>query len=214
MNYREYQVRIRRDRLEDEWWVAVDGVVQDETASLADLLIQRRKLSGKRIQLINVQDAEGEKKRWTDFEFEPQLSLKNSRMERGSDSVKEASRQVQTYAGVGRHRFEKKSPFENPVVEKKEDNSELAQVFNKLALETRKLEQAKLRLKERELRLIEFEERLISHERKLDARSGDLYRRERYVEKAEEKLIGRTFEHDEREAQIEQWVEDYNFSTQ
>lgn len=66
--YSFYQ-HIKKEKLEDSWWVSVDGEVLDDPMPIADVVAQRPKLEQREVALLHISQAEQKEPRWTSFEY-------------------------------------------------------------------------------------------------------------------------------------------------
>lgn len=73
MTLRELRNQIKKDNLQDLWWLAIDGVVQHDRIKLVDLQVRQARLANNQVQLINAYA--DKQSAWLDIELSPNLNL-------------------------------------------------------------------------------------------------------------------------------------------
>lgn len=206
MTIHQFQKILADQSLADRWWVAVEGEVNEKPMRLVEVMAHRKSYAGKEVEVAQVEIASQGEPEWLPFDFDEKkqkLTLKATQMPVDVDELLEQGR-----GAVKRG----SSHSDGDYLELREEIEGIHEDVALIKSDIETIHNSDLETIRSELdsvfQIVKKMESMIEEATDLKALRAELDQRERYVVEAEERLMSKTLEHDEREATLEQLSED------
>lgn len=184
MNIRELRGYMRKNKLEDRWWLKIENNILDYPVRLLDLAMRKGSLKGKSVSVRHHSEFKDPEdiEVWEDFEFNESFILR----------PKQASilaEPIEDHPMESLEEFRLHMPTDAPkqVVEG---------IYEQLNNERKSL--------------MEIQKQLEQTREDLASKEQEITYREKYLEQCEDMLMNRSYENDKREAEIDQVLDDMN----
>ena len=184
MNIREFRSYMRKNELEDQWWIAIEGQKLENPIKLTDILMRKSTLKNKRVSLCHVTDSQnGGKIVWQSVDFSDGIVLRN--------------KEPLTSGGILQQSLDEFKDIKSKLVGS--GSSEFIEAIYAKFGEERQA-------------LLELEKKLEALREELYIKEQDLLRREQYVEECESILIDKASHQEQKQAELDQVLEDMKLS--